>query len=86
LRLRAIAALGAPGLPDENNLPLSDALKARILRWHNSYLGVDRHAAGIWEPAPGTVDVEQAWVKEGKTLRALIEVELGPGYRVEFDT
>lgn len=76
----------APGLPEENNLPMSDELKVRIGRWHNSYLGVDQHAGGTWEPPPETVDVEQAWVEEGNVLRMLIEAELGPGYRVEFDT
>jgi hypothetical protein len=74
----------APGLPDENNR--SDVLKERIGRWHNSYLGDEQHPVGMWEPPHGAVDVEQAWVEEGEAIRALIQEELGPGYKVEFDT
>jgi len=35
--------------------------------------------------APGLPE-ERAWLEEGEAIRALIQEELGPGYKVNFET
>jgi hypothetical protein len=69
----------------EDDLPLSDSLKARIKAWFNAY---DRRRPEwpIWVAPAGTTDLDQAWVDEGVSIARLLAGELGSGFQVAYET
>lgn len=79
---------GDQGLLSENDLPLSSELKVRIKRWLNAYDTPVYPEVGCWTPVPGTLKgpVEGAWVAEGEAIRCALQVELGAGYKVMFQS
>ncbi len=80
---------GPRGLLAEAALPLSEATKLRIKAWLNAYDVPPRSDWPLWTPKPGTEGgdaVEAEWVAEGEAIREVIQRELGPKYKVRFET
>ncbi len=50
---------------DQDDLPLSDALKTRIKAWFNAYIQ-PRPDWPIWVAPAGTISEEEAWTHEGR--------------------